>query len=416
MLRRAIVEKGLNQAIPIYQANRSWTKVEHNWNQVCNGGIAIGALAIAEEEPERAAYIVGRSVESIKRPWPLRARGGWNEGPGYWHYATRYNVYYLAALESALGADFGLSALPGFSKAGDFRVYFSGPAGTFNYADAHPGIGNASEMYWLARKFKQPVYAWDERRRLAEARPDALDLIWYQPETASPKQAGWPLQRMFRGVEVGFLHSDWEDPNGVFFALKGGDNQANHSHLDLGTFVLDAGGVRWALDLGSDDYNMPQYFGKLRWTYYRLRTESHNTVLIDGENQEPAAKAPMSKPFVVDLSAAYPAKVKQFIRQASLSGTRVVVRDDIEAPQPVEALWGMVTDAEISLDGRRAELSKAGKKLAMEILSPADAVFEVVSASAPPPQNPNRGAKKLVVRLPAKITRTRIEVALAPKS
>ena len=97
-------------------------------------------------------------------------------------------------------------------------------------------------MYWLARKFKQPVYAWDERRRLADGRPDALDLVWYQPETASPKQAGWPLQRMFRGVEVGFLHSDWEDPNGVFFGFKGGDNKANHSHLDLGTFVLDAAG------------------------------------------------------------------------------------------------------------------------------------------------------------------------------
>ncbi len=61
---------------------------------------------------------------------------------------------------------------------------------------------------------------------------------------------------------------------------------------------------------------------------------------------------------------AYPGKVKQFTRRASLEGTRVVVRDDIEAPQPVEALWGMVTDAEVALDGRRAELAKAGRKLA----------------------------------------------------
>ena len=33
--------------------------------------------------------------------------GGWPEGPGYWNYATAYNIFYLAALETALGTDFG---------------------------------------------------------------------------------------------------------------------------------------------------------------------------------------------------------------------------------------------------------------------------------------------------------------------
>src|SRR5574340_1265201 len=66
LLRKAIVEKGLDQAIPIYRENRWWAKAVHNWNQVCNGGIAIGALAVAGEEPEKAGYVVPRSVESIK--------------------------------------------------------------------------------------------------------------------------------------------------------------------------------------------------------------------------------------------------------------------------------------------------------------------------------------------------------------
>src|SRR4051812_7334285 len=47
LIRRAIVEKGLDQAIPIYKEKRWWTVVSHNWNQVCNGGITLGALAIA---------------------------------------------------------------------------------------------------------------------------------------------------------------------------------------------------------------------------------------------------------------------------------------------------------------------------------------------------------------------------------
>jgi hypothetical protein len=419
LLRHAIVEKGLDQAIPIYKEHRWWTVVSHNWNQVCNGGMALGALAIADEEPERAEYIVGQSVESIRRAMASYApEGGWAEGPGYWQYATSYNVYYLAALETALGTDFGLSDMPGFAHAGDFRIYFQGPMGTFNYADAHPPAGTAPEMFWLARRFQQPVFAWDELRHLTNReRPHTLDLVWYQPNYVSPKQAGWPLTRMFKGVNVGFLRSDWESPAALWVAVKGGDNQANHSHLDLGSFVLDSGNVRWALDLGSDDYNMPGYFGAQRFTYYRLRTESHDTVLINGSNQDPKAAAPMTETdgtLRIDLSAAYPGKVTSFVRTvtAAAADRTIVIRDDIEAPEPVEALWGMVTDANVTIARETARLQKGDSELQLKLLSPEGAAFDVVSTRQSPPQNENLGTKKLVIRLSGKVTKTRIEVAI----
>jgi hypothetical protein len=418
VIRRAIVEKGLDEGIKIYQAKRWWTQAVHNWNQVCNGGMAAGALAVADEEPEKAAYVVGESIESIKRAMNSYApEGGWNEGPGYWQYATIYNVYYLAALESALGTDFGLSATPGFSQAGDFRIYFQGPSVvTFNYADARAGKGPAPEMFWLAKKFDQPVYAWDEVRHLnSGARPHALDLLWYTPKAVSPKQAGWPLNRMFRGVDVAFLRTDWEDPKALWIAVKGGDNKANHSHLDLGSFVMEKNGVRWAVDLGSDDYNMPAYFGAQRWTYYRLRTESHNTVLIDGGNQDPKSAAPLQMKdgaAVIDLSRAYPGKLSAHTRTVRIDGGAAIVRDDIDAPEPVEALWGMVTGAEVEVDGRRATLRQGGATLTAEIASPPDARFEVVSTQQSAPQNTNLGTKKLIVRLSRKVSQARIEVRL----
>jgi hypothetical protein len=420
LLRTAMTEKGLDEAIKIYKRHNWWTVAIHNWNQVCNGGITMGALAIADEDPTRAEYIVKQSIASIQLAMASYAPdGGWAEGPGYWHYATSYNVVYLAGLKTALGKDFGLSDLPGFAHAGDFRVYFQGPTGqTFNYADAHPGAGTGPEMLWLAKRFSQPVFAWDELRHLgARGRFDALDLVWYQPSGQDAAAAGWPLKKMFTGVNVGFLRSDWLAADATWIAIKGGDNHANHSHLDLGSFVLEAHGTRWALDLGSDEYNMPGYFGAQRFTYYRLRTESHNAVLIDGQNQDPRAKAPMTMKdgiVSIDLSGAYPGKLTKFARTVELTPQNaVVIRDEIEAPQPVEALWGVVTDAQIALDGRRAHLRKGSATLEAEITSPDGAVFDVVPTTpALPIENPNKGTRKLVVRISGKITSSRIEVVL----
>lgn len=425
-IKRAIIDMGIDQALPIYEKQGWWTESPYNWNQVCNGGIGIGALAIADEERVRSSKVLRYALKSLPIAMASYAPdGGWAEGPGYWHYATRYNVYFLAALETALGTDFGLSSAEGFNRAGRFRIYSSGPAGkSFNYADARDRVGPAAEMFWLARRFSQPVYAWQQRQLLETSeRADALDLVWYRSEAQSPRQADWPLDVVFQGVQVAFLRSGWDDPDAIFLGVKGGDNKANHGQLDLGSFVLDAGGVRWATDLGPDDYNLPGYFGKQRWTYYRNRTESHNTVLIDGENQDTEAEAPITAHAFtrdwslvrIDLSQAYPDKLTKFERTVMLVERRhVVVNDVITTDEPVEALWGMVTDAEISLNGPTAELRKAGWTLSAEIRSPGDALFGVVSTTPPPPQAQNEGTRKLVVRLPDKITDLDLFVTLTP--
>ncbi|MBI5282745.1 MAG: heparinase II/III family protein [Candidatus Solibacter usitatus] len=423
-IRAAIVDKGLEPALGFYENRRGWVLATHNWNQVCNGGISLGALAIAEDEPARAGRILRAAVDSIPRAMASYAPdGGWNEGPGYWDYATRYNVAFLAGLDSALGMDFKLSALPGFDRAGEFRVYFSSPAGrTFNYADAGDALNPAECMLWLARRFKQPVYAWQQLALLASRpRAHALDLVWWPSSTQSPEAAGWPLHKIYEGVQTAFFRGSWTDPNTMWAAAKGGDNKANHSHLDLGAFVLDSQGLRWALDFGPDDYNLPAYFGNKRWTYYRLRTEAHNTVLIDNENQDPKAEAkilrrelaPGRASVTFDLAAAYPGKLASHERTVTLdAGRTFTVRDQLAAPQPVEVLWGMVTDAEVRCDGAVAVLSKAGKSLTARLAAPAGARFETVSTQPPAPQRQNEGTRKLVVRLPAKVRQVTIEVAM----
>jgi len=430
-IREALIEKGLKPGLLCYRGEASygwWIMRHHNWNQVCNGGLLIGALAVADEYPKIAAEIVTGALESLPRAMASYAPdGGWAEGPGYWHYATRYNAYGLAALDSALGTNFGLSESPGFAEAGLFRIHSIGPHGqTFNYADASSGSGPAEEMFWLARKFDRPLYAWHQRETLKRSSPNALDVLWYDPRGETPDTEELPLDAMFTGVDVAFLRSKWHDPNAIYVGFKGGDNEANHSHLDLGTFVLDADGVRWAVDLGSDDYNMPGYFGNKRWTYYRLRTESHNTLVINGENQNPEAKAPLtafeSTPelayAVADLTAAYAEHADRAHRTIALiDRSQVLVRDELDLNDTTaEIVWGMVTPAEVELEGATAILHQKGKTLTATILAPADAVFEVVSTTPPPPQKQNEGTRKLAIRVTPREDPLLIRVLLTPGS
>ena len=197
--------------------------------------------------------------------------------------------------------------------------------------------------------------------------------------------------------------------------LIAGDNKANHGDLHMGQFVLDALGERWAIDLGSEDYNIPGYWGTQRWTYYRKRAEGHNTLVINPSgdvDQDPRAvshivfmgSAEGEAVAIADLTPGYERQARSFKRGIALMDDRsqVIVQDELETRQPSEVWWFMHTRANITIDGDGtvALLEQGGKRLAARILSPAGASFTVLPATPlptspnPPGQNPNQNVQK----------------------
>jgi hypothetical protein len=213
LVRRAIVEKGLEPGLKIYASGRGWPTYDHNWNQVCNGGLTAGALAVADEEPETARQVIDHARASIVRAMRSFAPdGGWAEGPGYWNYATRYNVYFLSAVKTALSTDFGLNRSPGFPETGTFRIQSVGPIGrTFNYADAGDRAGTAAQMFWLARTFGRPDYARHEIETAGD-RVEIFHLLWAAGQTLPAAASPRPLDSVYRGIDVAFFRSAWDRP------------------------------------------------------------------------------------------------------------------------------------------------------------------------------------------------------------
>jgi hypothetical protein len=432
-IKEALIEKGLKPGLEVYAKGGWWTESEFNWNQVCNGGMLIGALAIAETDPNYAERIVPLAVKSLPRALKSYGPdGAWGEGPGYWSYATHYTAYALTALDTALGSTFHLLEIDGLSKAGYFPIYTAGPTGLYlNLAD----VGERSArrpmpcMFWLARTFHNPLFAYSEHEQLEKRPAQAAHLVWY---TARPRAsaARRQLDRYFKGpVEVVTMRSAWDDPNALFVGVKAGYNQVNHGHLDLGNFELDALGVRWVRDLGSDNYNLPGYWemqrGGQRWTYYRLNSTSHSVPLLGGKSQDPLAKSRFMKvnleaggPFaIVDLTQAYAPAARSVRRGVQMIPGReaVFVQDEFDLPEPCELVWGITTDAEITLQKDWiAELNLKGKKLLVRVEAPYHAPLSIESAEQSPPQEANKGVKRLVLRLPEAQGSVQVTVLFSP--
>ncbi|MGA3008169.1 MAG: heparinase II/III family protein, partial [Opitutaceae bacterium] len=308
-----------------------------------------------------------------------------------------------------------------------------------NYADGSPNIDLTPAFTWLAERYHHSA-ALAESRALLAAEIDrprindrffALNAIWYPP-SAAPDAGSYaeqvPLNLHFRGIaDIAILRSAWDDPGAIFAGFKGGDNAANHSHLDLGTFVLDADGVRWADYLGADNYDLPDYFGNKRWTYFRLNNRSQNTLTPGDRLQDPQAVAPIigfrdapDRAFAVaDLTAAYPDTAQRILRGiALLDQSRLLVQDDLLSLHSDTRLhWGMVTKAKITLsaDGRTATLTQHGRTLCASLLAPGNAVFQVTSTRPPSPEeNQNTGTAMLTIETTPAPGDIRLAVLLSP--
>ncbi|MCU6711292.1 Ig-like domain-containing protein [Paenibacillus sp. J5C_2022] len=440
-VRQAIVDKGLTPAVPMYVDKTYWWVYNRdNWNFVCNAGMTIGALAIADEEEQLAGLILREAFKSIQYGLPQYAPdGSAKEGPSYWEYGVMYLLYFLSGLETTFGHDYGFSSSEGLAETPLYPIHVAGTEGAFNYFDNSEALIPGRTLLWFAKHDNKPEYTWYHQFAEESGRTGGLyDALWYRPELYGAN-APQELDRKFEIPEAVTMRSDWDDPGALFAGFKGGMNGAPHGDLDTGTFVLDAHGVRWALDIGSENYNLPGYWNMSengqRWTYYRKRAEGHNTLIISpsaGPDQDVDSLSPITTTSfnetggayaISDLTPAYQKQAASIKRGVALIDERrqFLVQDEIVNKSPSELYWFMHTRAsiEISPDGTSAMLSQDGRQLYVKLLTPGNASFSVMDAVPlpispnPSGQTSNYGVKKLTIHMEDVLNET-ISVWMVP--
>ena len=406
-LRQAILEKGLT---PGLTGHNSWYRATMNWNQVCFGGLTLGALAIADENPGPAGELLTLARKDNPNGLkPYAPIGIYPEGPGYWNYGTTYQVLMISALESALGTDWNLPKFPGFLASAAALVEQTGPTSRpFNFSDGGDGVAFETTLFWFAQRLHYPalVYFQNQMLRQKLAQPAEKDdglspllAIWIDGQPQNIPVPTLPLAWHGDGPNpVGVFRSSWTDTNALFLAFKGGSASVNHAHMDAGSFVLDADGVRWACDLGAQNYysieskgwslfNMKQTSD--RWRVFRLNNFSHNTLTLGDQLHNVKGDARITSftanSATVNLTQIFAGQVGSAVRHFHVGENRtVVIRDDLATGKPgLSVRWQMVTHAKITVNKNEATLRQDGKTLTAKILAPADAQFEIASAQPP---------------------------------
>jgi hypothetical protein len=412
IIKEAILKKGIEPSLD--PKNNSWLRVEHNWNQVCNAGMCYGAMAIYEDNPELARQIINRSIDAVPLAMKDYAPDGvYPEGYGYWGYGTSFNVMLISALDKLFGNDSGLSDMPGFLKTAGFLENMTGPSGKpFNYSDAGEGGGLEPAMFWFASKLKDPALLWVERSRLLndgaknQVHNRLLPAVLLWSNGINLNSIRPPEKNMWTGQgknPVALMRTSWTDPNAIYVAMKGGSVSVNHAHMDVGSFVMDADGVRWAMDFGMQEYESleskgMQIFGRTqdaqRWTVFRYSNLVHNTITVNGLQQRVTGHAPItsSSPStafmyaITDLTAVYKGAVAKANRGIAIVDQQyVVVRDEIRAlDTPTTIRWTLLTRASVKITGENtAELTKDGKKLFLRVHSPDKVSMKTWSTDPP---------------------------------
>lgn len=398
----------------------TWSK--NNWNSICYSGIGIACMTFSSYYPDEAAEFLEMCYKNMPIAFGnFTPDGVYAEGPGYCQSGMNSIVYFVATSKNFFGTDYGMSGIDGFKELGYFPVHITTPTGVFNFGDNKDRMCFSPALHWYASEYDSPLLAcyqmWDVPgeftvntsdavERNGRGKEDALSSLWYDRsyKAESASFSNEPLTVCLEsdaGQTLTLMRNAYLDKNGTFAGIKGGYNYTNHGDLDIGTFVFDSMGVRWAEELGPGSYDAPGYFLNLpaggRWKNYCKRAEGQNTLVINPNMTLDDQYALASCDFAsfeetsdggkcsLDMTDAYRMNgaidvIRDFELYNDYSSLKIT--DNIKCLIPSEVYWFMHTKADINIseDGKTAILTIGDKQIMAT--SHADGVFSVMKAEA----------------------------------
>lgn len=348
-----------------YVQHDAWfMTAKNNWNAVCHQGVLGAALAL-----ETDADLLAKMFDKMNHYLPayldgFTPDGGCSEGLGYWNYGFGWFCELNRQLElrtagklSLIEGDPRINTIAGFAAK---MVLSNGMA--VNFADCH---AHAKPTPWLvtylSERLQDPsvaVLARECWRLTVEDQPFTPtnmrgDVFNYcrsflrAPQTVAPAGEFVPEDTYLPDLAIIISRAKTAGGHLIEFAAKGGHNDEHHNHNDIGSYLLNADGQPFIVEIGTPKY-CKQFFGPQRYEFWATRSLGHSVPLIHGYEQ-PAGKqfaghvveellTVQKAVFSLEATAAYPvqAEVKHYLRGFDFNKFTgaLQVTDEIETRKP----------------------------------------------------------------------------------
>ena len=415
--------------------NKSFEKTIGNWNSICLGGCVCASLAIYEKDKQMAAKQIEKAIKenTIGVTGMYKPNGNYGEGIGYWEYGGSFQACFMSALKGIFGTTAGIMEIPGCMQSGEYAMFMHGTMNTsFSYSD---GGGTTDPFlltsWWYAVQNDDPSLIYCEKRRLDNESDTAYKntsitgsempyrllaamVVMLRDFDMESRPINPPAKEVWSGqgeMPVVMVRKGWKfDETDVYLGIKAGQadswemSSTSHAHMDAGSFVFEAEGVRW-----SDDIMRPSY-GKwfaaltasgsrsgdtsqsgLRWDTFRVNNLCHSTIVSFTNDGSVKGKlhdndyyvdgfATIDKVIneggrqggVVNMTPPMKGQVKSAKRTVELvNGTDLVVTDEITALPNLDCRleWRMLSISNATVSADKVALTKNGKTRNLTVTS-----------------------------------------------
>ncbi|MBE0652842.1 MAG: heparinase II/III family protein [Bacteroidales bacterium] len=304
----------------------------NNWNVWVNHNMLATILLMEQDPALRAKYIYKtmRSVDKFINFY--KSDGGCDEGPSYWGHAGGAMFEYLEMLGLATGGSINIFDQEIIRNIGRYiyRAHVAYPY-VINFADASAKSGSRPGIvYRYGKIIQDPVMesygafladkaGWTHALPNGNLEAVLTDLFMIQEITDAESKEPLIPDFYLPDLQICGARDKEGSSEGFFFAAKGGHNQENHNHNDVGNFILYYNGLPAIIDVGVGTYTR-QTFSEERYEIWTMQSQYHNTPTINGFQQLPGEQ--------------YAARNLVFNKK----GKEVMFRADIAGAYPKEAM------------------------------------------------------------------------------
>jgi hypothetical protein len=263
----------------------------HNWNPWIHGHVLAAALFL-ETDPELQTEMVDLIVEGLDRYLgALPADGGCDEGYSYWWNGPARLASALELLDRVTEGEFAPWTCTPLAELAQYPQRMSLGGGWYINVGDGPAHHDPKQPWqilhaWGRRIDDAEVIAQAATHRQETLLPDAglgrvlvalLDDEWW---SAAPASLPLPRSTWLANVQV-LVSREQAVVDGLTLAVKGGHNDENHNHNDVGSFIAALDGTPVLIDLGQPTYTAISFSAR-RYEQWVVRSEWHNVPVVDG--------------------------------------------------------------------------------------------------------------------------------------